>query len=43
MNELPAASVRTEAEQLENMPVMQHLIILRQYLFKIVGLTILPM
>ena len=40
MNELPAASVRTEAEQLENMPVMQHLIILRQYLFKIVGLTI---
>lgn len=40
MNELPAVSVKTEAEQLEQMPVMQHLIVLRQYLFKIVGVTI---
>lgn len=40
MNELPAAVVKTEAEQLDQMPVMQHLIVLRRYLFKIVGVTI---
>ncbi|MEG1093378.1 MAG: twin-arginine translocase subunit TatC, partial [Acinetobacter sp.] len=28
-------------EQLEQMPVMQHLIVLRKYLFKIVGITLL--
>ena len=28
-------------EELEQMPVMQHLITLRKYLFKIVGITLL--
>ncbi|TCB51784.1 twin-arginine translocase subunit TatC [Acinetobacter sp. ANC 4779] len=35
-----SSSVKTEAEHLDQMPVMQHLIVLRQYLFKIVGVTI---
>ena len=30
----------SEQEQLEQMPVMQHLVVLRQYLFKIVGVTL---
>lgn len=38
MSQLPSTSV--SAESLEQMPVMQHLIVLRQYLFKIVGVTI---
>lgn len=41
MNELPAPLVKTEHEQLDQMPVMQHLIILRKYLFKIVAVTLL--
>lgn len=39
MSQLPSTSVSTE-ETLQQMPVMQHLIVLRQYLFKIVGVTI---
>jgi sec-independent protein translocase protein TatC len=39
MSQLPATSVNPE-ENLQQMPVMQHLIVLRQYLFKIVGVTI---
>lgn len=38
---LPAAEVQAETENLQQMPVMQHLIVLRQYLFKIVGITLL--
>jgi len=38
MSQLPSTSVSTE-ETLQQMPVMQHLM-LRQYLFKIVGVTI---
>lgn len=40
-SQLPAAEVKSETENLEQMPVMQHLIVLRQYLFKIVGITLL--
>ena len=40
MSQLPSTSVSTTEETLQQMPVMQHLIILRQYLFKIVGVTI---
>lgn len=40
MNEISTASVKPEEEQLEQMPVMQHLIILRRYLFKIIGLIL---
>lgn len=40
-SQLPAAVVKSETENLEQMPMMQHLIILRQYLFKIVGITLL--
>lgn len=39
MNQL-SSSVKPEAEHLDQMPVMQHLIVLRQYLFKIVAVTI---
>jgi sec-independent protein translocase protein TatC len=40
-SQLPASVVKSETENLEQMPVMQHLIVLRQYLFKIVGITLL--
>jgi hypothetical protein len=36
----PVALTSVSTESLEQMPVMQHLIVLRQYLFKIVGVTI---
>ncbi|HRA92019.1 MAG TPA: twin-arginine translocase subunit TatC, partial [Acinetobacter sp.] len=39
MNQLPSTSVQTE-ESLDQMPVMQHLVVLRRYLFKIVSVTI---
>ena len=38
MNQLPSTTVKTES--LEQMPVMQHLIVLRKYLFRIVGVTL---
>ncbi len=38
MNQLPSTIVKTES--LEQMPVMQHLIVLRKYLFRIVGVTL---
>lgn len=40
MSESQAPSSTLKAEKLEQMPVMQHLIVLRRYLFRIVGLTI---
>lgn len=40
MSQLPSTSVNSTEETLQQMPVMQHLIVLRQYLFKIVGVTI---
>ncbi|WP_291368442.1 MULTISPECIES: twin-arginine translocase subunit TatC [unclassified Acinetobacter] len=40
-SQLPASVVKSDSENLEQMPVMQHLIVLRQYLFKIVGITLL--
>lgn len=40
MSESQAPSTTLKTEQLEQMPVMQHLIMLRRYLFRIVGLTI---
>ncbi|MEJ2899584.1 twin-arginine translocase subunit TatC [Acinetobacter sp. NS-4] len=40
-SQLPATVVKSETENLEQMPVMQHLIVLRQYLFKIVAITLL--
>lgn len=40
MNELPATSVKADNEQLDQMPIMQHLIVLRKYLFKIVTVTL---
>ena len=39
MSQLPSTSVQTE-ESLDQMPVMQHLVVLRRYLFKIVSVTI---
>ncbi len=42
MNETPALTpLKPEAEQLEQMPVMQHLFVLRRYLLKIVSVTLL--
>lgn len=41
MNQLPSGSVKTEHETLEQMPLMQHLIVLRKYLFKIVAVILL--
>ena len=38
MNQLPSTSIKSES--LDQMPLMQHLIVLRQYLFKIVGTTL---
>lgn len=38
MNQLPSTSIKNES--LDQMPLMQHLIVLRQYLFKIVGTTL---
>ena len=38
MNQLPSTSIKNES--LDQMPLMQHLIVLRQYLFKIVGSTL---
>lgn len=38
MNQLPSTSIKNES--LDQMPLMQHLIVLRQYLFKIVGITL---
>lgn len=40
-SQLPATAVKSQTENLQQMPVMQHLIVLRQYLFKIVGITLL--
>lgn len=40
-SQLPATVVKSQTENLQQMPVMQHLIVLRQYLFKIVGITLL--
>ena len=39
-SQLPIASVKSGAENLEQMPVMQHLVVLRRYLFKIVGVIL---
>ncbi len=39
-SQLPTASVKSGAENLEQMPVMQHLVVLRRYLFKIVGVIL---
>ena len=39
-SQLTTASVKSGAENLEQMPVMQHLVILRRYLFKIVGVIL---
>ncbi|OTG96915.1 twin-arginine translocase subunit TatC [Acinetobacter sp. ANC 4654] len=39
-SQLPTASVKSGAESLEQMPVMQHLVVLRRYLFKIVGVIL---
>ena len=39
-SQLPTACVNAEAEQLEQMPVMQHLVVLRRALFKIVGVIL---
>ena len=39
-SQLPTASVKSGAENLKQMPVMQHLVVLRRYLFKIVGVIL---
>lgn len=41
MNQLPSASVNVEPENLEQMPLMQHLIVLRKYAFRIVAIILL--
>lgn len=35
-----SSSAKTEAEHLDQMPLTQHLMVLRQYLFKMVGVTV---
>lgn len=40
MNSPPSTTVNTKTETLEQMPLMQHLIVLRQYLFKIVAIIL---
>ena len=39
MNQLPSTTVNTQ-ENLDQMPIMGHLVILRRHLFRIVGVTL---
>lgn len=40
MNQLPSNTLNTAAETLEQMPLTNHLVVLRKHLFRIVGITL---
>ncbi len=39
MNQLPSTAVNSQ-ENLDQMPIMNHLVVLRRHLFRIVGVTL---
>lgn len=39
MNQLPSTTVNNQ-ENLDQMPIMSHLVVLRRHLFRIVGVTL---